>query len=584
MILKTDALKTDIGPEGLIFHLLCKPEDNEIIETVQGSPDRIRSYYKRSKIANCKDGCIHFKISPDMNEKMGHGQWETTLQMLAREFGFSPASATVIEHKKKNRTHRHVVVSAYDWSKDKKVNLGWSKYRSLVVSQQLEHMFGHKKTPVSKYTQKRVNQLTRERGLEIVRPETSIEYNGQSFGPAEQNIAKRNKVDISVLKADLQALLSQSSNSTEFQKLLNDYGYHIEHNTTEAGRKRIELVNNDNPNFKMNFCKTIGFKTREIRAYLKGEKNHVQLYKKPKITKEASPAKPQTKAQENLGNSSDKQERSANQRVDKNPVHNGGINGNQTGNRKPERRTQPTTGLRGTFTNSSHTGMSDFNSSAARDNRKEDRRYGTKTDRDVQDASKTVSERFREAIKNVTPKTPSDFVFAMYGLNSTPLELPKKFIYSVRPEQLELSMSELGDIMFRHYHDRIHAIRNNLKAFEPVKSPLGFCYQVTTKSGDTFRDYGDRITSKDGFIKSSTASEIIRSAKSKGWKTLTITGSQDYKDEMTIQAELQGIKTNHELSDKAKKRLNEIHIQFNRNRNQKIIQDYIKKQQSSFDM
>ncbi|WP_152332668.1 LPD7 domain-containing protein [Parasaccharibacter apium] len=118
---------------------------------------------------------------------------------------------------------------------------------------------------------------------------------------------------------------------------------------------------------------------------------------------------------------------------------------------------------------------------------------------------------------------------------------------------------------------RIYAPKHNVKNFEPIQTPAGFCLEITTKTHQKFRDYGSKITSDNGYLKPSTASEMIRTYKARGWSSLKLTGSQEYKDELTIQAVLQDVSTDHVLSEKAYKRLVDTQNKFKKERKQPIF-------------
>lgn len=575
MIIKTDLNKTSGGSRQLIHHLFEKPEDNETITTVQGSPRDIQDFFRYANSINGDDAVVHIKFSPDPDEEMNTSHWGKGLLELAEEFGFNPYNATIVEHKKKGRVHRHIVASAWDMKTGKKLRMWRSKYRSQYVAKNLEEEFGHKITPLTKGAQYYIEHRRKEaKQNSLVIPES-----GMNVGPIDLQKGKARGIDVQELKEHFKAF-RETHNDVELLAEVERMGFKVEENNT-GSRIRLILRSISDKSLTLSATRTIGIRKDELTRILKEKEN---VFIQQKEIKQEAGAKFSVTREAKAINSvktgpDNRQERTGDSGGTRTASQNRGNTGYQSSYRGTKRRIESAIN-RGTFPSPTDTRGFDINSPATRNDGQEARPYAG-TDKQPHTATKTHSERVKGLF---TPLSTESDKRATYKLNTEfngDIVVPKKYIFSVRPESDNQSLSELAEKTFNHYNKRTSGkYRHNLKDVQAVQEKSEFYLKVTTKQGQVFKDYGTKIISDKSDVKPSTASEIVRAAKARGWKTLTVTGTQEYKDELTIQAELQGLKTNHELSDKARKKLVETQIKFNRDRNRRIIQDYIKKQQN----
>ncbi|CDG33924.1 Endonuclease relaxase [Parasaccharibacter apium] len=423
MILKTDALKTKNGCKGLIHHLLGKPEDNEVIDIVQGSASRIKQSYDISTLNGCKEGCIHFKLSPDPNLIFSEDNWNKSLSEIGKEFGFNPVDATVVQHTKKGRTHQHIIIPAWDISKGKKVNLWRSKLRSQKVVKKLELSIENKLTPVGPYSQKRLPTLVSDPAIkEAIKASPKA---GVSFTNTDTQKAKRYGYDMSSLRQKFQQAISVSDNERSFNTALSELGFKIEHKVSNTGRRRLTITSLEHPKFTLDATHATGMKLKQLRTFLEGKNYHV--FQQRKITTPEVTSTNQTNHP--IQDSTDRQERPSHSKGIRTTSKDNGYNSNQERYRGIERSIESQSHRR-TVTNSANTRSTGIDRTTTRDTRTQTRQYDGKSKHTLRKKQRH-SQRVKELFK---PISPSDYIMALYGLNSgfnRDIQLPKRYIFSV---------------------------------------------------------------------------------------------------------------------------------------------------------
>lgn len=236
MIINRDALKTRVGPQGLIHHLLGKPEENEHIRLVCGSDEMIRSAYDDARVHQSQRAVLHVKLSPDTQQELSALDWEQCLNQLAQEYHFAPQSVSIIEHQKKGRTHRHLVVPCVDAVTGKKLDLGFSKLRDEKCAQLLELSLNHKLTPMKPGHRQSVVRFLASQGLAREAEKVAqIPDAGLGTSRIAHQKAKREGRDLADDKACIKTLYQQSDSPKAFQAALKDQGYLLQKGE-KAGR------------------------------------------------------------------------------------------------------------------------------------------------------------------------------------------------------------------------------------------------------------------------------------------------------------------------------------------------------------
>lgn len=222
---------------------------------VQGSGKIIDQYYQISRASACPDGCVHIKLSPAEHEIMNESDWQRCLDLLADEFKFNADYATIVEHTKKGRTHRHIVFPVFDLNSNKRLNLWRSKVRLMSVAKKMEMQLGHDLVPLNGYSKKRVSERLKKTGYDhYARLVEAVPDSGVGYGHKEAGLAKRNGYDVAKLRTRFTSLIEQSDSVKAFKSALNDAVFEL---IEKGKRKRLYFRAIDTPDLELNATKLL---------------------------------------------------------------------------------------------------------------------------------------------------------------------------------------------------------------------------------------------------------------------------------------------------------------------------------------
>ena len=609
MIIKLDPNKTSNDPKALIHHLLHKPEDNEEITLVQGSESAIKKAWKDARFEKVRDAVIHIKLNPAEDEWMNDESWERGLELLAQEIGFNPLSATVVQHTKKGRTHRHIIVPMIDMATGKTLNLWRYKMKCMKIAKKLELEFHHRPTPARDHTKR---YLLKQENMPSDWAEhvQSLPDARESYSNRDMQKTKRYGYELPELRDLFTSLIEQSDSVKAFKAALRENGFEL---IEKGKRNRIYFRAIDKPDLELNATKLLGLRTKQLNCYLEtGNKNDLfnsnkrkhlsntinyrnnhpsgvldsQANKEetePAITqtipdateKTAEPPvsiiQPEPSYQSDEGNAGKRKPFVRTAEYDHGNTgnrHQGPASDSRTNGRDDTKRGwgrgQPNSHHSGQFDNPDR----DLPNASYGTERTEtdDRRRPTGTGRTGQNATvdgacvdpaiteqqRDLNKRLSGLLKRVSGMSAlEDHHRTFYGLNfgwNGWVSIPYENILTCRNYELtEDAMREMVD----HWKKRAAYHRSPVSSASPEMDRNGSArMKITMNSGDVFYDDGQQLTST-GPICQQTAREIVMAAKAKGWSFVEITGSKQYRDEIAIQCKLQGISCNHPLSQAA---------------------------------
>lgn len=134
---------------GLAAHLL-RTDENErvtVLELRGVVAEELRAALEDMALigsgARTRRPLYHASINGAPGEKLGGGQRARMIDRLEREMGFTGQPRAVVEHRKKNRTHVHVVWSRIDLARMTAIPDSHNYRRHESVARELERAFGH---------------------------------------------------------------------------------------------------------------------------------------------------------------------------------------------------------------------------------------------------------------------------------------------------------------------------------------------------------------------------------------------------------------------------------------------------------
>ena len=146
MIIKASRISTSSGSGAVANHVLRGPK-NEAIELLQGSESELRDAMRDASAHGAKYGLRHYKISP--GEQTTKEDLKGIVSDLGKEFGFDPASATIVWHQKPRAGgqgfdhHAHALVPEYNNETNRILDWSNSYARHEKISRIAEQKLGH---------------------------------------------------------------------------------------------------------------------------------------------------------------------------------------------------------------------------------------------------------------------------------------------------------------------------------------------------------------------------------------------------------------------------------------------------------
>ncbi|MBE1723220.1 relaxase/mobilization nuclease domain-containing protein [Bombella apis] len=559
MIINSDALKAAPGPEGLIHHLLGKPEDNETIRLVSGSRDSIRFAYDDARSHGSKRGVLHIKLSPDTTQTLTAKDWQTCLTRLAQEYHFEGREISIIEHRKKGRVHRHVVVPFVDPVTGRKLDMGFSKLRDEKCARLLEMQLGHKLTPMKLGHRKAVCAYLKKSGQRqaaesvAVLPDSGI---GTSLMAHQK--AKRLGRDLADEKQHIKTLFQQVDGPAAFRAALKTEGLELR----KGDKPDRYIICHSRGGLIGSANRLTGWRVKDFQHYMETDHETIrqkatQISEQGQKHEQNSPARPQDTGQDTspgtrLKDTTPQREERADNRGETDRLLPEDTLPKQPGCQRFRRIARPVQSGPGRKAGRSYPASARDAGPAGG--------AGAEQRREADAAGRgSLAEQVRRLRQPVTKKA---LLIARTRLRRG---LDPAYFADLLPRN-EIRDPVSGNTLYRARLMRRYYGLSTEDPVEPHERLIERArqmawvgigadhFRIRLKNGEQFRDYGDRMTCPPGPIQPATAREIVLSAIAKGWAGIEVTGSQDFKDEIAIHARLNGIPCDHELSDRAQRK------------------------------
>lgn len=154
----------------------------------------------------CKNYFYHANINPLETEHLTLEEWNRAVDVLEENLGLSGHARFVVEHRKKGRTHRHVIWLRIVVSTMRVVKMTKDYPRHQTTARQLEQEFG-----LQRFTSVAGGD-TKDRPVR--RPKSWESFRGQKSG-----------IDPYRMKEQITSLYLTSTTADEFIKVLRNHGY-----------------------------------------------------------------------------------------------------------------------------------------------------------------------------------------------------------------------------------------------------------------------------------------------------------------------------------------------------------------------
>jgi hypothetical protein len=158
----------------------------------------------------CKNYFYHANINPQHTEQLTPQQWDLAVGVLEKNLNLGGHARFVVEHRKKGRTHRHVIWSRIDVSTMRAVNMTDDYAKHQATARELEHEFNLERVQ-SVFGRTRLSGPRPAR-----RPKTWESFRGQKSGIGPE-----------AMKRTITQLYRSCTTGREFAALLNKHGYKL---------------------------------------------------------------------------------------------------------------------------------------------------------------------------------------------------------------------------------------------------------------------------------------------------------------------------------------------------------------------
>jgi Relaxase/Mobilisation nuclease domain len=133
---------------------LSKAEEHEHVTlceirnlAARGIADALREMEAIAIGSQCENFFYHANINPLHSEELTAEQWRTTANTLEKNLGLSGHARFIVEHRKKGRTHRHVIWLRIDVSTMRAVRMTDDYEKHQATARQMETEFGLRAVP-----------------------------------------------------------------------------------------------------------------------------------------------------------------------------------------------------------------------------------------------------------------------------------------------------------------------------------------------------------------------------------------------------------------------------------------------------
>lgn len=613
MIIKLDPNKASGDPKKLIHHLLYKTHENEEITIVQGSETAIKRAWSDARFEGVKDAVIHIKLNPAADEWMYNESWDRGLELLASEIGFNPLSATVVQHTKKGRPHRHIIVPMVDMGTGRKLNLWRYKFKCQKVSKWLETELGHAPTPARTHTKRYL--LKRTDGPDYWADHVrALPDARESYSNRDLQKAKRHGYELPELQARFSELIERSDSVSAFKAALNERGFEL---IEQGKRGRLYFRAIDEPDLELSATKLLGVRKKQLDDYLNtgkkdglfstrttiqnrnrnvrgglfvhsggmGRDNRVEQKASDRENSGKRPKIATVTVDERIKTPIEHKPSTASSTGPGRPVSRSGIvavpdeeygGGRSTPAVVNKRIAREGEQQRRSEPGSRHSGRPDIIGSGVRSG--DDGRVGNegkagparpdieRNPAGIDPAIRAQQQRInnlhtalQDALSRLSSISPrQNPLVAFYGLQNaqkTGMRVQYQNVcrnhqHPVTPDVIERVVSYWDERVSRGSVVSAHGEQRS------SRYPYG-CYAVQMKGGTVIRDTGDAL-GVYGPVTSEAAREMVAYARARGWSYVALNGSDRFRDEVAIQCAINGVACNHELSPSASARLNRI--------------------------
>jgi hypothetical protein len=196
---------------------LTKAEDNERVtlcgfrnlaaDNVAGALQEMETV---ALATQCKNYFYHANINPQITEELTQQQWDHAVDTLERTLGLEGHARFIVEHRKKGRTHRHVIWSRIDVTTMRAPPMTDDYEKHQATSRQLERELGLERGKSVLGPDKVKGQRPKRR------PKAWESFRGQKSG-----------IDPLAMTVEITALYRVSRSGKEFAAALEEHGYRL---------------------------------------------------------------------------------------------------------------------------------------------------------------------------------------------------------------------------------------------------------------------------------------------------------------------------------------------------------------------
>jgi hypothetical protein len=188
---------------------LYRGAENDAVAIVQGTEADIGDLFADARRGGARYAVRHWIVAPA--EAMTRDQARDVVNMLAREFGFDPSRAVVIEHEKRRATgdafgrHWHIAVGEFDPVSGRVLSSSHDHPRHEYVARRAEIEFGHAivQGPHSCAVMERLRSEGHEAQASILRSAIDAswpEKPREGFTTSDHQAAKRKGIDLPAIR------------------------------------------------------------------------------------------------------------------------------------------------------------------------------------------------------------------------------------------------------------------------------------------------------------------------------------------------------------------------------------------------
>lgn len=157
----------------------------------------------------CKNYFYHANINPLDTEHLTTAQWDYAVDLLEKNLGLARNARFIVEHRKKGRTHRHIIWSRIDVTRMRAVTMMHDYTKHQVTARELERTFGLHSVE------------------SVLGPDKVKDRPKRRPKPWETFRGKKSGIDPRAMTAEITALYRTSANSEEFAAALSKRGYRL---------------------------------------------------------------------------------------------------------------------------------------------------------------------------------------------------------------------------------------------------------------------------------------------------------------------------------------------------------------------